>query len=131
MGKKIAVAAADKKVEIKNTVHCEPVETEFEHGGKNYRVTISPLLKLSKYTEMIETIARRALDCGYSNASFDYSFMRTVVEFYSDVSLPQDDDDAYEILMMSNLFLTVADNVDQEQIEHARYDARDMAYIEM
>lgn len=120
----VVAVAAENKIVLKNTVHCEPVDAEFTYGGTTYQIKITPFVPLDMFEAMVSQIVNEVVLSGSYDTRYEYIKRRAIVETYSNVALPQNSNDAYEILAMSDLYNVVTNVVDVKDVYELDYVAR-------
>lgn len=95
----------------------KPVELTFEKGNEKITVLVRPLLDLNTFASAVENTASSCFDGTgrYISWMRDIAFMHAVVAAYTNVELPTDLHDEFELLTGTTLYEKVVDVVDEFQ----------------
>lgn len=100
---------------------CVPnVTTPVEYHGIVFNVT--EWIPFDKVLSFVNATAESCftLDDEYVPQVDKFAFMSNVIDFYTDINLPDDLDERYKLVMLTDLYDAVIENVNERQIEELR-----------
>lgn len=113
----------EKKVngmDIISAVKVPNVTTPVEYHGSVFNVT--EWIPFEKMLTFVNATADSCftLEDEYVPQVSKFAFMSNVIDFYTDIELPSDLDERYKLVMLTDLYDAVVENVNEQQIEELR-----------
>ena len=79
-------------------------------------VTVRKNISFTEQVKMIDDIVHIVTDGEYMAASYDYALRKNVVLYFTNITLPDNVDRAFDILFCTDIYDKIIDHIDREQL---------------